>query len=110
MIHQYKLGGYNVVLDICSGAVHLVDDIAYDMIEIFENHTQGEVFSKIKEKYSSLGISDEEISTCYSQVEELKKSGTLFTPDTLEPMADKLKQKTSGVIKALCLHVAHTCN
>lgn len=111
MIHQYKLGGYNVVLDICSGAVHLVDDIAYDMIEIFENHTQGEVISTIYEKYSHReDVTREDIEGLYSELCSLKESGALFTPDTYEPMADKLKAKTSGVIKALCLHVAHTCN
>ena len=110
MIHQFKFNELNVVLDVCSGSLHVVDDIAYDIIELYENHTQGEVFSKISEKYSPLGIKDEEIEGCYDQVTELKKNGTLFTPDTFEPMADKLKQKTSGVVKALCLHVAHTCN
>ena len=111
MIHQYKLGGYNVVLDICSGAVHLVDDIAYDMIEIFENQTQDKVISTIYEKYSHRNdITKEDIEGLYSELCELKSTGALFTPDTYEPMADKLKAKTSGVIKALCLHVAHTCN
>ena len=108
MVHQYKLNGYNIVLDICSGGVHVVDDITYDIIEIFEKETQGEVISKISAKYSH--ISREEIEECYAQVSALKDRHALFTPDTFEPMADKLKQKTSGVIKALCLHVAHTCN
>ena len=108
MVHQYKLNGYNIVLDICSGGVHVVDDITYDIIEAFEKATRDEVISKICEKYKD--ASREEIEECYSQVNDLKESGALFTPDTFEPMADKLKQKTSGVIKALCLHVAHTCN
>ena len=51
MVHQYKLNGYNIVLDICSGGVHVVDDITYDIIEIFENHTQDEVISAISSKY-----------------------------------------------------------
>ena len=111
MIHQYKLGGYNVVLDICSGAVHLVDDIAYDMIEMFENHTQNEVISAIYEKYSSRDdVTRDDICQLYTELCSLKDSGALFTKDTYEPMADKLKAKTSGVVKALCLHVAHTCN
>ena len=111
MIHQYKLGGYNVVLDICSGAVHLVDDIAYDMIEMFENHTQDEVISAIYEKYSSRDdVTRDDICQLYTELRSLKDSGALFTKDTYEPMADKLKAKTSGVVKALCLHVAHTCN
>ena len=111
MVHQYKLGGYNIVLDICSGGVHVVDDVCYDIIEIYEKQTRDEVISSICQKYEGKnGITREDIITCYDQVEELKKTGQLFTPDTFEPMADTLKQKTSGVIKALCLHVAHTCN
>lgn len=51
MIHQYKLGGYNIVLDVCSGAVHVVDDIAYDLIAGYESKTRGELISEIAEKY-----------------------------------------------------------
>ena len=56
------------------------------------------------------GVTAEEIAECYDQVTELKDQGRLFTPDTFAPMAGQLKQKTAGVVKALCLHVAHTCN
>ena len=52
MIHQYKLGGYNIVLDICSGSVHVVDEVAYDVIEIFEEKSRDEVIKTISEKYS----------------------------------------------------------
>ena len=108
MVHQYKLGGYNIVLDICSGSVHAVDEVAYDIIEIFEKSPKDEVISAVCKKYPQ--IKTEEIEECYEQICQLKAEGSLFTPDTFEPMADKLKEKTAGVIKALCLHVAHTCN
>ena len=108
MIHQYKLGGYNIVLDVCSGAVHVVDEAAYDMISLFESHSREEILAVMAKKYPNL--SAEELAQCYSQVEELKNAGKLFAPDTFEPMAGKLKQKTAGVVKALCLHIAHTCN
>ena len=111
MIHQYKLGGYNIVLDICSGAVHVVDDVAYDIIELFGKEDRESVINKIKEKYKSHeDVLPEEIEECYDQICELKDEGKLFSPDTFEPMADTLKQKTAGVVKALCLHIAHTCN
>ena len=88
-----------------------MDDIAYDVIEMFENSTREEVISKIYEKYASKeNVTKDDISQLYEAICSMKKSGQLFTPDTFEPMADKLKQKTAGVIKALCLHVAHTCN
>ena len=108
MIHQYKLGGYNIVLDVCSGSVHVVDEAAYDMISLFESHSREEILAVMAEKHP--GLSAEELAQCYAQVEELKEAGKLFAPDTFEPMAGKLKQKTAGVVKALCLHIAHTCN
>ena len=111
MIHQYKLGGYNIVLDICSGSVHAVDDVAYDIIEMFESHSKEDVIEAVFEKYKNLpDVTREEIEECYEQIVELRVAGKLFVPDTFEPMAGKLKEKTSGVIKALCMHIAHTCN
>ena len=111
MIHQYKLGDYNVVLDVCSGSVHVVDDVAYDIIALFESESKEEIIAKMQEKYIGIdGIKKEEIVECYDAVLELRDAGKLFTPDTFEPMAGVLKAKTSGVVKALCLHVAHTCN
>ena len=47
MIHQYKLCGMNIVLDICSGSVHVVDDVAYDIISVFENEDKESVINKI---------------------------------------------------------------
>ena len=111
MIHQYKLGGLNIVLDICSGSVHVVDEVAYDIIADFKSRSREEILEDLKKKYLiEDDITEEDLNECYEQVVDLEKSGKLFTPDTFRPMAGELKQKTSGVIKALCLHVAHTCN
>ncbi|MBO5051354.1 MAG: thioether cross-link-forming SCIFF peptide maturase [Clostridia bacterium] len=111
MIHQYKLGGYNIVLDVCSGAVHAVDDIAYDMIALFEQESRESILAAMLEKYAGCeGVTEEDLASCYDQIVSLKESGKLFAPDNFEPMAGKLKEKTAGVVKALCLHVAHTCN
>ena len=111
MIHQYKLGGYNIVLDVCSGAVHAVDDIAYDIISMYEEESREAVLAAMNEKYGATeGVSAADIAECYDQVTSLKNSGKLFTPDNFEAMAGHLKAKTSGVVKALCLHIAHTCN
>ena len=111
MIHQYKLGGYNVVLDVCSGAVHVVDEVAYDIIGLFEEHSEEEILAAMQEKYGSReDITEADLKECYAQVVALKEAGKLFAPDTFEPMAGQLKEKTAGVVKALCLHVAHTCN
>ena len=111
MIHQYKLGGYNIVLDVCSGSVHVVDEVAYDMISLFEGSDRETVISAAAEKYAGReGITRRDLEECYDQVAALRDAGQLFTPDTFEPMAGSLKEKTAGVVKALCLHVAHTCN
>ena len=111
MIHQYQLGGYNIVLDVCSGAVHVVDSLAYDMIALYEDHTEAEIIAAMLEKYADeSAVTEVEISRCYGQITELKDAGQLFAPDTFEPIAGDLKGKSAGIVKALCLHVAHTCN
>ena len=111
MIHQYKLLGYNIVLDVCSGSVHIVDDVAYDIIALFEEKEKDEIIAEMRKKYEGKdGITSEDIDECYAQVVELRDAGKLFSPDTFEPMAGTLKEKTRGVVKALCLHIAHTCN
>ena len=108
MIHRYKLGGLNIVLDIFSGSVHVVDEVAYDIIGMYEDHTTEEIVAAVLAKYPE--TTEEEIREGCAQIEQLKQAGKLFTPDTFSPMAGELKQRTSGVVKALCLHVAHTCN
>ena len=108
MIHRYKQGGYNIVLDVCSGGVHVVDDIAYDMIGLFQDHSREEVLSQIGQ--SRPRVSRRELEECYDQIQSLKDQGKLFAPDTFQAMAGTLKQKTAGVVKALCLHIAHSCN
>ena len=111
MIHQYKLGDYNIVLDVCSGSVHAVDEVAYDMIALFENEEKDAIIDKLLKKYSTReDVTKEDLSDCYDQILGLKADGKLFAPDTFQSMAGHLKEKTAGVVKALCLHVAHTCN
>lgn len=108
MVHCYKLGKYNIVMDVCSGSIHAVDEITYDVIEQYESKSRDEIIKNLTSKYT--GVDENEIAEVIEEVEELKKSGKLFAEDTFEPMAGELKAKTSGVVKALCFHVAHTCN
>ncbi len=111
MVHQYQLGGYNIVLDVCSGSVHAVDEVAFEIIKIFEKNDEKSVICSVCEKFNNRSdITEADVIECYEQVKALKEKGKLFAPDTFAPMASKLKQKTSGVIKALCMHIAHTCN
>ena len=109
MIHCYKLGGLNIVLDIFSGSVHVVDEIAYDIIEKYENTNAENLIAEILELHKGK-VTREEIIECLNDIEELKNEGKLFTKDSFSDYADSLKRKTSGVVKALCLHIAHTCN
>ena len=110
MIHQYKLGGYNIVIDVYSGSVHVVDEVAYDIISMFENTDEDEIVARILEKYkNSPDVTESEIRECIGDIKALKDERKLFTPDPYASIAPTLKNK-SKVIKALCLHVAHTCN
>ena len=111
MIHQYKLNGYNIVLDVFSGAVHSVDDLAYDVIELFPHCGEEEIVHRLLTKYAhNSEIDRNEILDCIADVKELKKEGKLFTEDCYEDKACELKNRSGNVIKALCLHLAHTCN
>ena len=111
MIHQYQMDGLNIVLDVCSGGVHLVDEIAYDMIGLYREESRETILRAMTEKYGHRAdVSPEELAACYDEITALKDAGQLFSEDSFEPMAGELKQRTGGVVKALCLHVAHTCN
>ena len=111
VVHQYKLNGYNIVLDTCSGAIHIVDDVAYDIIAMFRDKTEEEIAAAIREKYAVReDVTDDDIRRCIDDVKALRDGGKLFTEDTFADMAGEFKERSGDVIKALCLHVAHTCN
>lgn len=111
MVHQYKLNGYNIVLDTCSGAVHVVDEVAYDMIAAFQEKKEEEIIAEMLQKYGDReDVTEEELRLCMEDIRTLVRMGKLYTPDTFEEMAGKFKERSGNVVKALCLHVAHTCN
>ena len=87
----------------------MVDDLAYDVISMFESHTKEETVNELSGKYSK-EVTKDEIAECWDQVDELKKAGMLFSEDSFEPLQDELKRRSEGIVKALCLHVAHSCN
>lgn len=109
MVHQYKLNGYNIVLDTCSGSVHVVDEVAYDIIAMYKEKDTGEIVKYITETYKNEEITEQDVLDCIEDVKSLEDAGKLYTPDTYEGMAFDFKNRNT-VIKALCLHVAHTCN
>lgn len=109
MVHLYKLNGYNIVLDIFSGSVHAVDDVAFDAISIYETHTPEEIKKALAEKYKNEGVTLQDLDEVLSDISELKEGGKLFTEDQYADKAFDFKNRHTE-IKALCLHVAHTCN
>ena len=110
MVHQYKLNGYNIVLDTCSGSVHAVDEVAYDIIEMYKTASEQEIVEVILKKYAYMpDVTREDILLCIGDVKALEESGKLYSEDKYEQLAYSHKNN-SNVIKALCLHVAHTCN
>lgn len=111
MVHTYKLGGLNIVIDVCSGSIHVVDEATFDVIEMYDSHSHSDIRAHVLKKYADdETVTDEALTQCFEQIEELKAAGKLFTPDTFKEMAGELKAKSAGVVKALCLHIAHTCN
>lgn len=110
MVHQYQLNGYNIVLDTCSGSVHVVDDVAYDIIALYQSKSAAEITKEILEKYGkSQGVTAQDVQECMEDIQSLEQEKKLFTKDIYENMAHEFKYR-NNVIKALCLHVAHTCN
>ena len=104
MIHQYKNKGYNIVMDVCSGAVHVVDDVVYDAIAVYDKDGADAVVPALEGTYPA-----EDIREALEEIEELKQDGVLFTEDVYEQYVKDFKSRKT-VVKALCLHVAHDCN
>lgn len=106
MIHKYKLGGYNIVLDVHSGGVHIVDELTYDMLDNvhppFAEVCPENVIEKLSRFYDR-----EEIISCYEEVKELHKENILFSEDDYEKFA---KYSVASPVKAMCLLVAMDCN
>ena len=111
MVHQYKLNGYNMVLDTCSGSVHVVDEVAYDMIALYPTTSKEDIIEKMLQTYGHReDVTREDLTVCMQDIQTLVDNKKLYTPDTYEPLAGNFKAKSGNVVKALCLHVAHTCN
>ena len=111
MIHQYKNNGYNIVLDVNSGSVHVVDDIVYDIIAcIDEHHLESEDKETVKEKLCGyLSFEKDMIGEAVDEIFELKEADMLFSEDIYEKSIEAFKNRQT-VVKALCLHIAHDCN
>ncbi len=115
MVHQYKNNGYNIILDVNSGAVHVVDDVVYDIIEEYKKTTvdaDGRITDDKKQKLIqafSGKYEKADIEEACEEITELAGQGKLFTKDIYEPYIDSFADRPT-VVKALCLHIAHDCN
>ena len=110
MVHCFKFDDKNIVLDVYSGSIHLVDEVAFDIIERYESESRESIKSFILDKYSDRpDVNEAEIEECFGDIEALKADGKLFAPDRYGDIAIDLKKK-KYTLKAMCLHVAHTCN
>ena len=111
MIHQYQLNGYNIVLDTCSGSIHVVDEVAYDLIAGYKELPEETLVAQVLDKYRDRAdVNEQEIRDCLEDIRALEKAGKLYSEDNFAQLAGEFKQREQNVVKAICLHVAHTCN
>lgn len=103
MIHKFSMDGYNIVLDVNGGGVHVLDEVAYDLVDLFEEKSKEEIIDTLSKDYKR-----EQIEEAYEEIESLKEEGLLFTEDTYQEHPSFVNRKK--VVKALCLHVSHDCN
>jgi len=117
VVHQYKNNGYNIVLDVNSGSVHVVDDLAYDIIALYEQEDREAIITKMLSKYSleeyrgqlEEPVTRELLLEVFEEIEQLKADGVLFTEDIYQQYIGDFKRRKT-VVKALCLHISHDCN
>lgn len=109
MVHQYKNNGYNIVLDVNSGCVHVVDDLSYDIISVYESKDKAAIAEEMIAKYKEENLTNENIQEVLDEIEELKLGGNLFSEDIYKDYIIDVKKRET-VVKALCLHIAHDCN
>jgi len=117
MVHQYKNNGYNIVLDVNSGSIHVVDDVVYDTLALmnaddenrYDEKKMQNISAEIMKKYESENISEEDMQEIFDEFKEMEENGTLFSKDVYKDGVIDFKKRQT-VVKALCLHIAHDCN
>lgn len=102
MIHKYKMNGYNIVVDVNGGAVHVLDDISYDVLDFYKDFTIEEIVEKLS------NYPEENIKESYDELKSLEEEGLLFSDD--DYINIEAFKRRDPVLKAMCLHVVHDCN
>ena len=107
MIHKYFLNGFYIVIDVNSGAVHVVDELAYRMLDFFDAKLPEKCPDDVESELRSEGFSSPDIFDTFAELRTLCNDDSLFSEDTYKPFADML---TCAPIKSMCLNIAHDCN
>ncbi len=107
VIHQFKNNGYNIVIDINSGAIHVVDEATYDMLALWQEQGRDGALTAMRDNHPE--VSEDELEAIASEVDSLIADGALFTEDNYEPRIVDFTARPT-VVKALCLHITHDCN
>lgn len=106
MIHKFKAKDINILLDVNSGGVHVIDDVTYDLLDQvkppFTPECPSEVFQALGEKYT-----ETEIRESYEEILSLHDQKLLYSDDVY---GDYANTAVESPIKAMCLHIAHDCN
>lgn len=104
MIHKYSMNGLFIVLDVNSGAVHVVDEIVYDILDFYKELPLDEIILKLKDRYSADAVRE-----AYGEIKELENEKLIYTEDVYKEVIPLIERR-DPVVKALCLHIAHDCN
>ena len=104
LIHKFKQGENYFVLDVNSGADHIIDELVYDILDDEKIKSKEEVLSELKGKYK-----EEDIIEAYDELKELEEEGALYSPDAYEEIANS-SMDDRDYIKAICLNIIHGCN
>lgn len=107
MIHTFENNGYYIALDVNSGAVHVVDRLAYELLQELDEHMPEKCPEKLMRRMCNLGYAPDDVSETYSELDTLRRCGQLFSDDDYAQFADRM---VSSPLKAMCLHVSHDCN
>ena len=104
MIHKFSMNGVNVVIDVFSGAVHVADDIMYDIVDAYESGNRDDIHKAFDGKYQP-----KELDETMDELDSLRAEDMLYSKDIYENVLDFIDAR-EPVVKALCLHIAHDCN
>ena len=106
LVHRYKNNGYNIILDINSGCIHVVDELVYEAVGLLDEGKTAKQAAEILNKTYPV----QDVANAMEEIQELTDKDMLFTTDIYENAIEQFSEHHEPVVKALCLHIAHDCN